>query len=73
VRSAPVVAAGFEALVLKVAAPLHCARDRGRRAGHRRAAQFQTVNLAGRRVQLPQDLLPSRSALFGNLLLQAAI
>jgi 4-hydroxymandelate oxidase len=64
-------AAGFEALVLTVDAPVQGARDRERRAGHRRAAQFQAVNLAGRVVPPPTDLQPGQSALFDDLLLHA--
>lgn len=40
-------AAGFEALVLTVDAPVHGARDRERRAGFRLPAGISAVNLAG--------------------------
>ena len=66
-----VEAAGFEALVLTVDAPVQGARDRERRAGYRRAAQFQAVNLAGRELPAPQKLQPGQSALFDDLLLHA--
>ena len=66
-----VEAAGYEALVLTVDAPVQGARDRERRAGHRRPAQFQAVNLAGREVPPPQTLQAGQSALFDDLLLHA--
>jgi 4-hydroxymandelate oxidase len=64
-------AAGYEALVLTVDAPVQGARDRERRAGYRRPAQFQAVNLAGRKLPAPQNLQPGQSALFDDLLLHA--
>ena len=66
-----VEAAGYEALVLTVDAPVQGVRDRERRAGHRRPAQFQAVNLAGRELPAPQNLQPGQSALFDDLLLHA--
>ena len=63
--------AGYEALVLTVDAPVQGVRDRERRAGHRRPAQFQAVNLAGRELPAPQNLQPGQSALFDDLLLHA--
>jgi 4-hydroxymandelate oxidase len=66
-----VEAAGYEALVLTVDAPVQGARDRERRAGYRRPAQFQAVNLAGRVLPQPTQLQPGQSALFDDLLLHA--
>lgn len=66
-----VEAAGFEALVLTVDAPVQGARDRERRAGFRRAGEFSAVNLAGRRAPKPLPLQPGQSALFDDLLTHA--
>lgn len=66
-----VEAAGCEALVLTVDAPVQGARDRERRSGYRRPALFQAVNLAGRVVPPPVALQPGQSALFDDLLTHA--
>jgi 4-hydroxymandelate oxidase len=66
-----VEAAGCEALVLTVDAPVQGARDRERRSGYRRPAAFQAVNLAGRVVPAPRELQPGQSALFDDLLTHA--
>ena len=66
-----VEAAGCEALVLTVDAPVQGARDRERRSGYRRPAGLQAVNLAGRVVPPPADLQPGQSALFDDLLIHA--
>lgn len=66
-----VEAAGYEALVLTVDAPVQGARDRERRAGHRRSALFQAVNLAGRETPPPHALQAGQSALFDDLLRHA--
>lgn len=64
-------AAGCEALVLTVDAPVQGARDRERRSGYRRPAHWQAVNLVGRVVPPPVDLQPGQSALFDDLLTHA--
>ena len=64
-------AAGFEALVFTVDAPVQGARDRERRAGFRRPADVTAVNLAGRVVPLPVSLLPGQSPLFDDLMTHA--
>ncbi|MBX9870863.1 MAG: alpha-hydroxy-acid oxidizing protein [Burkholderiaceae bacterium] len=64
-------AAGYEALVLTVDAPVHGARDRERRAGFTLPAGVRAVNLEG---QLPDPLPQLRSgqsALFDGLLRRA--
>lgn len=61
-------AAGFEALVLTVDAPVQGARDRERRAGFRRPADITAVNLAGRVAAAPSTLKPGQSRLFDDLL-----
>ena len=66
-----VEAAGCEALVLTVDAPVQGARDRERRTGYRRPPAFQADNLAGRMVPPPVDLQPGQSALFDDLLTHA--
>lgn len=66
-----VEAAGYEALVLTVDAPVQGARDRERRAGYRRPAGVTAVNLAGRRVPAPLALRPGQSALFDDLMTHA--
>ena len=64
-------AAGYEALVLTVDAPVQGVRDRERRSGHRRPAQFQAVNLIGRKLPPRMDLQAGQSALFDDLLVHA--
>ena len=66
-----VEAAGFEALVLTVDAPVQGARDRERRAGFRRPADVTAVNLAGRLAPKPLVLQSGQSALFDDLLTHA--
>jgi 4-hydroxymandelate oxidase len=66
-----VEAAGFEALVLTVDAPVQGARDRERRAGFKRPAHLPAVNLAGRQSLRPRPLKPGQSALFDDLLTHA--
>ena len=63
--------AGFEALVLTVDAPVQGPRDRERRAGYRRPAHLQAVNLAGRVVPPPLSLNPGQSKLFDDLMTHA--
>lgn len=65
-----VEAAGFQALVLTVDAPVHGARDRERRAGFKLPEHIRAVNLGG--VKKPLDLLPGQSALFDGLMPRAA-
>ena len=65
-----VEAAGFEALVLTVDAPVHGARDRERRAGFKLPDDVRAVNLGGRK--RPLDLAPGQSALFDGLMPRAA-
>ena len=64
-------AAGFEALVLTVDAPVQGARDRERRAGFRRTADITAVNLAGRVAPAPRPLQPGQSTLFDDLMTHA--
>ena len=64
-------AAGFEALVLTVDAPVQGARDRERRAGFRRPADITAVNLAGRVAPPPLSLRPGQSKLFDDLMTHA--
>ncbi|MDP2074710.1 alpha-hydroxy acid oxidase [Hydrogenophaga sp.] len=64
-------AAGFEALVLTVDAPVQGARDRERRAGFRRPADITAVNLAGRVAPAPLSLRPGQSRLFDDLMTHA--
>jgi len=64
-------AAGYEALVLTVDAPVQGARDRERRAGFRLPAGVRAVNLDGMRSPPPTTLLAAQSALFDDLLLHA--
>lgn len=61
-------AAGFEALVLTVDAPVNGARDRERRAGFRLPAGVSAVNLAGMVPPPPVELADGQSALFDGLL-----
>jgi len=63
-------AAGFEALVLTVDAPVHGARDRERRIGFKLPDDIRAVNLGG--VKKPLDLQPGQSALFDGLMPRAA-
>ena len=66
-----VEAAGYEALVLTVDAPVQGARDRERRTGYRRPPEFKAVNLDGRIVPPTVELQPGQSALFDDLLTHA--
>ena len=63
-------AAGFEALVLTVDAPVHGARDRERRAGFKLPDDIRAVNLGG--LKKPLDLAPGQSAMFDGLMPRAA-
>lgn len=63
-----VEAAGYEALVLTVDAPVNGARDRERRAGFRLPPGVSAVNLAG---HPPPPALPPGSSLFQQLMQQA--
>ncbi|HEX2010633.1 MAG TPA: alpha-hydroxy acid oxidase [Roseateles sp.] len=63
-------AAGFEALVLTVDAPVHGARDRERRAGFKLPDDIRAVNLGGRKQ--PLHLAPGQSAMFDGLMPRAA-
>lgn len=64
-------AAGYEALVLTVDAPVQGARDRERRAGFRLPASVRAVNLEGMRLPPSPQLNTTQSALFDDLLLHA--
>ena len=64
-------AAGYEALVLTVDAPVHGARDRERRAGFTLPAGVRAVNLEGGPPAAPPRLQPGQSALFDGLLRRA--
>lgn len=64
-------AAGFEALVLTVDAPVQGARDSERRSGFRLPAGMGAVNLAGLRHPPPRALAEGQSALFDDLLTHA--
>jgi 4-hydroxymandelate oxidase len=64
-------AAGFEALVLTVDAPVHGARDRERRARFRLPPGVSAVNLHDAPVAPARTLAPGQSALFDDLLLTA--
>jgi 4-hydroxymandelate oxidase len=64
-------AAGFEALVLTVDAPVHGARDRERRVGFRLPPSVSAVNLAGAPPVVARPLAPGQSALFDDLLVSA--
>jgi 4-hydroxymandelate oxidase len=68
---ARVEAAGYEALVLTVDAPVQGPRDRERRTGFRRPAGVSAVNLAGREVPAALALQPGQSRLFDDLLAHA--
>ncbi|MBW8843675.1 MAG: alpha-hydroxy-acid oxidizing protein [Burkholderiales bacterium] len=63
-------AAGYQALVLTVDAPVHGARDRERRAGFKLPDDIRAVNLGG--LKKPLDLQPGQSALFDGLMPRAA-
>lgn len=65
-----VEAAGFQALVLTVDAPVHGARDRERRAGFKLPDGIRAVNLGG--LKKPLDLQPGQSLLFDGLMPRAA-
>ncbi len=65
-----VEAAGYQALVLTVDAPVHGARDRERRAGFKLPDHIRAVNLGG--LKKPLDLQPGQSALFDGLMPRAA-
>jgi 4-hydroxymandelate oxidase len=65
-----VEAAGFQALVLTVDAPVHGARDRERRAGFKLPEHIRAVNLGG--LKKPLNLQPGQSALFDGLMPRAA-
>lgn len=65
-----VEAAGFQALVLTVDAPVHGARDRERRIGFRLPDDIRAVNLGG--LKRPLDIKPGQSVLFDGLMPRAA-
>ena len=65
-----VEAAGFQALVLTVDAPVHGARDRERRAGYQLPPHIRAVNLGG--LKKPVDVAPGQSVLFDGLMPRAA-
>ena len=67
---ARVEAAGYQALVLTVDAPVHGARDRERRAGFQLPPDVRAVNLGGRKK--PIELAPGQSAMFDGLMPRAA-
>lgn len=64
-------AAGYQALVLTVDAPVSGVRDRERRAQFRPPAGVSAVNLQGMRPTPPVELSPGQSPLFDALLLHA--
>lgn len=64
-------AAGYEALVLTIDAPVHGARDRERRAGFALPPGLSAVNLSGLRPPARVALQDGQSALFDDLLLHA--
>jgi 4-hydroxymandelate oxidase len=66
-----VEAAGFEALVLTVDAPVNGARDQERRAEFRLPPGLSAVNLAGARRPSPVQLAEGQSRLFDDLLTHA--
>ncbi|MGQ3055033.1 MAG: alpha-hydroxy acid oxidase [Roseateles sp.] len=63
-------AAGFQALVLTVDAPVHGARDRERRIGFKLPDDIRAVNLGG--LKKPLNLQPGQNALFDGLMPRAA-
>jgi 4-hydroxymandelate oxidase len=65
-----VEAAGYEALVLTVDAPVHGARDRERRAGFELPPDVRAVNLGGLKQAL--QLAPGQSTMFDGLMPGAA-
>lgn len=65
-----VEAAGYQALVLTVDAPVHGARDRERRVGFQLPDDIRAVNLGG--LKKPLNLQPGQSALFDGLMPRAA-
>ena len=65
-----IAAAGYEALVLTVDAPVHGARDRERRAGFVLPPDVRAVNLGGRKQAL--ELSPGQSQMFDGLMPRAA-
>ncbi|MBV1775563.1 alpha-hydroxy-acid oxidizing protein [Burkholderiaceae bacterium DAT-1] len=65
-----VEAAGYQALVLTVDAPVHGARDRERRADFKLPDDIRAVNLGG--IKQPLNLQPGQSALFDGLMPRAA-
>jgi len=65
-----VEAAGYQALVLTVDAPVHGARDRERRAGFQLPPHIRAVNLGG--VKQALQLQAGQSALFDGLMPRAA-
>lgn len=67
-----VEAAGYQALVLTVDAPVQGARDRERRVGFRLPPGLGTVNLAGMSAPVAAPLAAGQSALFDGLLPSAA-
>ena len=64
-------AAGYEALVLTVDAPVSGARDRERRAGFRVPPGIAAVNLADVPARAAAPVVPGQSALFDGLLRDA--
>ena len=64
-------AAGYEALVLTVDAPVNGARDRERRAGFTLPPGISAVNLQGLQAPAPAALRPGQSPLFDDLLTHA--
>jgi len=63
-------AAGYQALVLTVDAPVHGARDRERRIAFKLPDDIRAVNLGG--LKKPLNLQPDQSALFDGLMPRAA-
>jgi 4-hydroxymandelate oxidase len=64
-------AAGYEALVLTIDAPVSGARDRERRAGFRLPPGVFAANLTDLPTRVPATLAPGQSALFDDLLRDA--
>ena len=64
-------AAGYEALVLTVDAPVNGARDRERRTGFTLPPGISAVNLQGLQAPAPAALRPGQSPLFDDLLTHA--
>lgn len=61
-------AAGYEALVLTVDAPVQGSRDEERRTGFQLPPDVSAVNLQGQRSPAPRQRQPGHSALFDDLL-----